>query len=385
MLLFNVFLLCIWSFGLSLVLFGTYRALRHLNQAPPHMDAPFGLYPVSVLKPVKGNEPLLKESLETFFHLDYPTYEIIFSVAHANDPARFVIERLCREYPGVPARLLIGEVKIGINPKVNNMVQSYKAARYDWILISDSNIRVKPDYLKRLVGHLDSGVGVLTAIVAGREARQLGGLLESTFLNTFYARWMILTSLFGRPCVVGKSMLFRKSTAERFGGLQTLAKYLAEDYMTGEAMQLLGYRVVVMHDVVEQPIGEYSFNSFWARHLRWGRIRKMHAPVAFVFEPWFNSLLSGVLGAISLNHFFGIDPYLLFSTHMLIWFVCDFLLLQRLEPEWGFRHLVAWLVRESLSFPQWIHTLCGNTIQWRGSQLRLKRGGLVESVEMATK
>ena len=172
---------------------------------------------------------------------------------------------------------------------------------HDWVLISDSNVRVNPDYLKRLVAHLSPGVGMVTAVIAGQDASGVGGNLEATYLNTFYARGMNIAAGFGRVCVVGKSMLFQRSTAKRFGGMRTLGCYLAEDYMAGEAMRRLGLQVVIACDPVEQVIGEYSFDSFWKRHLRWGRIRKRHGMSAFALEPLTGAFVSGVLGAVSMH------------------------------------------------------------------------------------
>src|SRR5262249_8531274 len=161
-----------------------------------------------------------------------------------SDPAASVVRSLMARYPKINAKLLVGIIEAGLNPKVNNMLRSYDCAKYDLILISDSNVRVGSGYLKRMVAHMSTSIGMVTSVVAGVSPKGLGGALEATYLNTFYARMMHFTARCGESCVVGKSMLFRKSIAKRFGGIRTLACYLAEDYMAGEAMKKLGYEVV---------------------------------------------------------------------------------------------------------------------------------------------
>jgi ceramide glucosyltransferase len=243
--------------------------------------------------------------------------------------------------------------------------------------VSDSNVLVPQDYLKRLVAHLDAGVGMVTSVVAGRHARKAGGALEEVYLNTFYARWMAFAELVGRPAVVGKSMLFRRSVAERFGGMRNLARYLAEDYMAGEAMRRLGLRVVIASDPICQVIGKYSFQDFWQRHLRWGRIRKAQAPIAFAVEPFMGALVSGIVGTLALARPLGIVPSHFFFAHLLVWSACDFLQMRLLNPGLRWTAALAWFAREFLALPQWIHIASGNTVHWRGNRLKIHSGGVL--------
>jgi len=362
------------------VLCGSILTLIGLKSTPPHLDTPFGLYPVSILKPLKGIENGIRDNIKTFFELDYPNYELLFSVADAADPARAVVEELMKHYPHVRARFLIGEIEAGPNPKVNNMIRSYEAAAHDLILISDSNVRVTPAYLKRLMAHLDPSVGIITAVVAARGAESLGGRLEAMYLHTFYTRWMYLAAAFGQPCVVGKSMLLNRKAAARFGGIRALARYLAEDYMAGVAMRRIGMRVVIMADPVPQHVGKYSVKEFWSRHIRWGRMRKVQAPLAFLGEPLMGPILSSWMAAWSASLLFGLDPVVVVMSHLGLWSFCDLLLAKRIErairPDAAF----TWFLRELLALPMWIHTAVGNQVQWRGKTLTLRPGGLVEAM-----
>lgn len=334
--------------------------------------------PVSILKPLKGVDEGIKENLESFFNLQYPQYELLFSVEDPQDQACAIVEELMKRHSNVSARLIVGGVDAGPNPKVNNLIRTYDLAQHNLILISDSNTRVYSDFLTKLVTHMKSGVGVVTATVAGRGAQTWGGRLECAYLNTFYARWMFVAAKCRKPCVVGKVMLFGRSTAERFGGIRTLARYLAEDYMTGVAVGKLGLAVVIMSDPIHQHVGRYSFRDFWDRHVRWGRIRKSQAPVAFLFEPLFGSIFSGVLGTWAVASTFSLNPSVFFLSHIALWSLCDLVLIKKLGGELKPSAIGAWLLRELVAPVLWTYTAAGNTVKWRGRILELKSGGLLE-------
>lgn len=371
-------MLALWLLAIALTLYGTFCALRNLTSSPPHLDAPYGLYPVSILKPLKGADNGIRENIKSFFELDYPSYELLFSVADATDPARFLVEDLIDRYPWVDAKLVVGAVEAGPNPKVNNLVRTYDMAKHDLILISDSNVRVPKNYLKRVTAHLENGIGVITAAVAGRDAESFGGMLEATYLNTFYARWMHLSTALNQPTVVGKSMLFSRKTAARFGGIRAMARYLAEDYMTGIAMKRLGLRTVIQSDAVHQHIGKYSFADFWARHIRWGRIRKSQAPAAFMAEPLVGPVLSAIAGAIAATAMFpslSVSEFL--TAHFGLWSLCDLAMAAVMNKGLRMWMPIAWLARELLALPMWAHTALGNTVLWRGRTLALQSGGLL--------
>jgi len=332
------------------------------------------------LKPLKGLDFQLEENLESFFRLEYPKFELLFSVASEEDPAYEIVRRVASKFPRVRARIFVGEVKVGGNPKVNNLVKGYQAAAHDWILVSDSNVRVPRDYLKVVTQDFDEQTGVVTAVVSGQYlGRGFGAPLEATYLNTFYARWMMIAVKFGAPVVIGKSMLFRRSEANRFGGVELLAQYLAEDYMTGHAMKLLGRRVKVMHEPIIQMIGDYSFKEFWSRHVRWGRIRRAQSPLVFPLEPLLSFWISGAFGAYALSHFDILPYWQTLTMHACIWALCDIFLMERMKEAIKPKNLLAWIVRESLHVPLWIHVAMGTSVNWRGTKLNLQQGGLLET------
>lgn len=367
--------LAVWVAMSSITLYGTWLFVRHFRSERSRAGASPELFPVSILKPLKGVEPGLRENLESFFRLEYPDFELLFSVADERDPAVKVVRELIEQYPSTRAYLAIGAVHVGPNPKVNNLVKTYQLAKNDVMLISDSNVRVDADYLTRLVPDLDESTGVVTGVVCGRAANGLGGELEATYMNTFYARWMILAAKAGFPTVIGKSMLFRRSAADRFGGIVNLNRYLAEDYMAGQAMMHLGLKIRHMTQPIPQIIGRYTLKDFWSRHIRWGRMRKVQAPLALFFEPLNGPLLSGLLGSWGFHKLFGVAPLPFLCAHLTAWFLCDLLLMICLKAELKPLTPVYWLLRELSWLPMHLHILSGNTVSWRGSKLRLLPGG----------
>jgi ceramide glucosyltransferase len=277
----------------------------------------------------------------------------------------------------VPARLIVGEVDAGPNPKVNNLLRGYATANYDLILISDSNVRVDSMYLRRCTELMTPDVGIVTAAVTGLDPHGFGGRLESMYLNTFYARWMVAAGHFGFPTVIGKSMLFSKNTAARFGGMRNLSSYLAEDYMAGQAMRHLGLEIKVMNDPVPQVIGYSTFGAFWQRHVRWGRMRKNMLLFSFMGEFFSGAAGSALILAAAFWTLTGSFHPLLLAFHFAFWFLCDFLLMTRLSTQVTVTLPFYWFVREVLSIPMWLHVMSGNTVLWRGRRLRLEAGGVL--------
>lgn len=339
---------------------------------------------VSILKPLKGSDPGLRENLQTFFCLDYPKFEIVFSASSKTDPSLVVVRALMREYPEVQASLVISQDTEWTNPKVENLKASTPLARYDWLLISDSNTRVHSQALRRLMTEVEEGVGVITSSIVGEGMQTWVSHIEAGYFRTYFSRWMILSAFFGRAFVVGKSMLFRKSVAEKFGGIRALESYLAEDYMAGFAMKQLGLRIKVSRFPVVQYMGAQSLSHFWRRHLRWARIRKAHLPIAFWLEPFSTSWVAFGVGYIGLSKLNFVSLGAFAWIHFGLWFLGEFLLSRKLGgftlSVWDFFHFL-WTTpaREFFLLAVFVHASVGNAVVWRGQRLYLKRGGLISA------
>src|ERR1035437_1921570 len=285
-------MIIIWVISIIIAIASTILALVKLKPSPIGTDFPF----ITIIKQLKGVEPELEDSLESFFQLNYPKnkYEIIFCTEEIGDPAINILDKLVFAYPEIYTILTIQKSMVGSNPKVNNMLNAYAYAK-ELVLISDSGAKVEPEYLVKMTSYLEDDVGVVTGMVSGQNQKSFAGEIEATYLNTFFARARILADTIGFPTVMGMSMLFRKSDCEKIGGLIGLANYLAEDFVMGQKMVKMGLKIALMTEPVKQNLGEYTIKTFLNRHTRWGRLRKAHSPFIFLFEPLTMPLVTSII------------------------------------------------------------------------------------------
>lgn len=274
-----------------------WAARRQLAVPPPPAG---GLPPVSILKPLKGADAGLAANLESFFRLDYPRYELILGAADPGDPALAVARAVAAAHPEVPSRIVADPREVGLNPKVNNLANLARHASHDVLLVSDSNIRVRPAYLADLAAHLARpGVGLVSSPFRAVAAAGSGGAIEALQLNTFVLGGVAaLHRLRGGVCVVGKSMLLRRATLEAVGGFAFLARYLAEDQVCGEEVARRGFAVSLSGHIIDNVLGTLSLRSAVGRHLRWARIRRRMSPAGYagelVLQPVFVALIAAL-------------------------------------------------------------------------------------------
>src|SRR5215831_18501156 len=229
--------------------------------------------PVSVLRPVCGDENFLEETLGSSFRLDFPDYEILFCAARQDDPAVPLVRRLIGNNPGVPARLLVGEDGIGANPKLGNLVKGWDAARYDWIIMADSNVLMPRDFVQRMLAGWRSDTGLVCSMPIGVRPENFWAELECACLNTLQARFQYVSEALGWGFAQGKAMLFRRDIVERAGGIRALAAETAEDAATTKLVRAAGLRVRLVDRPFEQPLGYRRAGEVWARQRRWARLR----------------------------------------------------------------------------------------------------------------
>lgn len=272
-----------WIFA-GITLFGIIGYLLQIAAvrsytAPPDsgegVRLPRSFSPVSVLKPLKGLDDGLFDNLESFCNLDYPHYELIFALQNRNDQAFKVATKIKEKYPSRDITIVVEHCNEGLNPKVNNLIPAYARAKYDLILISDSNVRVAKSYLADISQHMDDpSVGLVSNMIRGVSGRSLGALLENLHLNSFIVGSVcFLDRYLKMPCVIGKSMLMRKADLEAIGGFRSVMDFLAEDYIIGERIHRLGKRVVLSSHLINNVNEYWGIKRFINRHTRWGKLR----------------------------------------------------------------------------------------------------------------
>ncbi|HNX51835.1 MAG TPA: glycosyltransferase, partial [Thermoanaerobaculaceae bacterium] len=363
-----VLLAAIVTLGLAACAIMTVAQRRLLRlPAPPATRQP----PVTILKPLRGVDPGLEANLESFFALSYPAFEILFGVDDPADPAVDVARRVAGRHPEVPSRVIADPRCCGVNPKVNNLANLLPHARHDLLLISDSNVRVRPGYLVDMAAHLEQpGVGLVSSPFRGAAAEGLGARLEALQLNTFVIGGVsALAGLLGGVCVVGKSMLMRAGVLRALGGFRFLADYLAEDQVCGEEVARLGLRPVVSGHLIDNCLGRISVAAFLARHLRWARIRRRMSPSGYAAElllnPAFVALLGLVLWPSALTAMLFVGASLAKATLVLV-----------AERAVGLRRPVGVtaglsLVRDLLVGLTWAIPFVDCTVVWRGRRFHV--------------
>jgi ceramide glucosyltransferase len=247
--------------------------------------APRNLPAVTVLKPLCGAEPETYECLRSFCDQVYGEFQVIFGVRDSNDPALAIVDRLKREFPRHDLQTVVDRREHGSSRKVSNLVNMMALARHEFLVLSDSDVRVERDYLARIVAPLlDRGVGIVTCAYRGCPRRGLWSLLGSLFINEWFIPSVLVAAMAGsRSFAFGATIAMRRQVLERIGGFSSIADQLADDYRLGELTRRLGLRTVLSEVVVDVCVAESSFGDLVRHELRWLRTIRAIQPLGYAF------------------------------------------------------------------------------------------------------
>jgi ceramide glucosyltransferase len=330
------------------------------------------LPPVSLVRPLCGIDNYATDTLRSTFALDYPRYEILFCVASANDPVIPLIETLLATEPEADARLLVGDERVNNNPKLNNVLKGWRAAKYDWIVLADSNVLMPRDYLERLFGSWRADTGLVASPPIGSQPKGLWAELECAFLNTYQARWQFIADAFGFGFAQGKTMLWRRADLERAGGIPALAKEVAEDAAATKVVRSAGLKVRLVNRPFPQPLGRRTATEVWNRQVRWARLRRASFFLCFLPEILSGGVLPMIAVAI-VAYGFGLAPLPIAMIFGAFWYGGEMLLAgaagwpaSALSPFYG-------LVRDVLLPALFVSALRGNDFIWRGNEMQVER------------
>jgi len=330
--------------------------------------------PISILKPVKGAEPGLYENLASLAAQEYPSFEICVGAEDPRDPALAVARRVQEDFPGTRIQIRSGARRLGLNPKVNLLAALCDHARNDLVLVSDSNVRVGPEYLRETAAELaDPQVGLVTNVLVGT-GEGLGALLENLHLNSFVASAVSFARVAGgRACVIGKSMLFRQSDLARLGGFHSVRDVLAEDYVIGRTFELAGYRVALSPCLVEARSDGWTLERFVNRHLRWAQMRRRLAPAAYCGELLLNPIPLALLAGPRVA-----------AVAVVLKCLGDALVYRRLRGEWPrLAELLAIPLKDLLVAAIWLTGAFRRRVNWRGNSMRILAGSRLAPAEAA--
>jgi ceramide glucosyltransferase len=332
--------------------------------------------PVTILKPLRGVDPQMYESFRSHCRQDYPEYEIIFGVSEADDPAIQAVEQLIQEFPRCKIRLLVCHEVLGNNRKTSNLVQMMAFARYDHILINDSDIFVTPDYLRRVMAPFASRkVGMVTCPYRGIAADTLGSKLESIGISTDFIAGVLVARQIegGIHFALGSTLAMTRPALEAIGGLRPLVDYLADDFELGYRIAKAGYEVVLADIVVETHLPAYSFRGFFEHQMRWARSTRDSRRLGYVGLlltfglPW-------AIFAVLFAPFSWWSWTVLAAAAVLRAAVAIKVGVDVVHDRAVWRHL--WLVplRDLVAFWVWFASFADHKVHWRGEVFLLKDG-----------
>ena len=328
--------------------------------------------PVTIFKPLKGLDEGLEQNLRSFFQIDYPCFQLLFCVADAADPAIDVVTKLIREFPVQDAQLIVGCPVFGLNPKVESLAAMDRHRKHDVILISDSNVRARPSYLRETACYLSNpGVGLVTNLFAGVGEVHPGAVMENLELNGFIAAGVGMAAVCRMTCVVGKSMLLPVKVLHAIGGFAAVRNVLAEDQVIGIRVRQAGYSIRLSHHVIENVNSGRSLKWFLNRHSRWYKIRRQLALPVFLAEPSANLATVGLVWAFSGDSGVAWNGLLfLVGLGMLR----DAVQTRRLRGSFPkLKHLLYSPVKDILLLPVWLDAVLNRRVQWRGHRFLIGR------------
>jgi ceramide glucosyltransferase len=288
--------------ALSAAIYGiSAAALLRLRKSAERGAMPGFAPPVSIVKPLCGVDEELEANLESFFRLDYETFEVVFSFASAQDPAYRIARAIADRHPEVASTFVFDAREPGGNAKVNRLAAALRFARHRLILFSDGNVRVRSDFLRLGIGWFaDPKVGLVSHLFRAVGSVSLGSRVESLYLNgCLQPGTALVAGILRIPCVVGKSILISKRALEAIGGVTVLRDHLAEDFLLGREVRRAGYQVALSADVIDTAEVGKGAKSAWERHRRWAMMRRRLAGPLYAGElltsalPWFLAAMTG--------------------------------------------------------------------------------------------
>ena len=241
------------------------------------------LPPVTVLKPLHGDEPLLEQALASFCAQDYPAFQLVFGVSQPQDPAVAVVARLRKRFPAAAIDLVVCEAQHGCNRKVSNLVNMLGSARHELLVIADSDLHAAPDYLRRVVAALDRpGTGLVTTLSVGLPAAErLPERLAAAQITYGFLPGVLLARALGRQDCLGVTMALRRETLARVGGFAALADQLADDATLGGLVRAQGLAVRLARTLPATTVAESTMLAGFEHELRWARTIRAQAPAGY--------------------------------------------------------------------------------------------------------
>lgn len=364
-------LLMLASLAGAVYLVAAAAALRRFAALPA--PRPAARPPVTILKPLCGEDAGLYENLRSFCEQAYPAVQVVFGVHTAADPAVPVVRRLMEDLPEADLALVIDGRLHGSNYKISNLINMIPAAKHDILVIADSDMRVQPGYLDAVVAPLlDPAAGLVTCLYRDRPEPDLWSRLHAMSVNYGFLPSVLVGQVLGaREGCFGATMALGRATLERIGGFAALRNRLADDYDLGEAVRGLGLKVVLSTYLVDNRVHEPGLAALFRHELRWARTMRSIAPAGFAASVVTYPLVPALLALAAAG------PTLPALLTLGVVLACRFGFIAVADGALGLERPAPWLVplRDLLSVAVLIASFCGTRVAWRQQQFRVELDG----------
>jgi ceramide glucosyltransferase len=367
--------------GMVLVAFGRHRAAAKREKIAGAQLDRSELPAVTIFKPLHGMEPNLGENLSSFFRQNYPAFEIIFGAREQGDAALSVVEDLRKKFPQVTSRIVVSGPPTWPNAKVYSLAKMIPLARHEYFVISDSDVRVGPDFLANLIPSLlRSEVGLLTCLYRGIPAGDFPSTLEALGMSVEMPSGVVVAEMLeGIRFALGPAVALRRESLESIGGVAVTADYYSDDYELGNRIWAAGYRVIFSHEIVEHVLTPRSLARTLGDQLRWMKSTRYSRPRGHIGSGLTYAMPFGILGLVAasaLGHpYWGLALMGLSLLNRLI---------QSVVIGWGLVRdpravYLCWLypLRDLLGFFIWVASFTGRNFYWRGEHYRFGNRGRI--------
>ena len=351
-------------------------ARRYLVISRPALEK---MPPISILKPLCGQDDRLEENLRSFFTQDYPDYEILFAVHHLDDPAAAVVDKVCREFPHGPKVQLIetGDSTVP-HGKAHSLAHLVERARHSVLVMSDSDVYVPAGLLRNIAAEFqDPAVGVVTCPYRAVPGYGFWSKLEAIGMNTEFLAGVLVAWLIGEmDFALGPTLAARRELIAAMGGFEELGHYPSEDFVIGNRAPGLGYRVVLSSCLIEHRIGSQTFKRNLQHRLRWARGTRRSRPAGYWGQIFTNPLPIALLLWLVAPTLWPLVIVTGLFRALAAWSTAEWVLHDPLtRRNW-------WLVpvQDLVSLLVWVWGFFGRSIDWRGRRYKFLSGGRLQFV-----
>jgi ceramide glucosyltransferase len=369
---------------LGMVLVACFR-FKRIAKARARQGKSTCLPPVSLLKPLYGAEPGLREYLESFFALDYPDFEILFCARTDADAGLQLAREVAALHPEIPVRFLLSGTPPWPNARCYSLAVMAPEAAHDLLVITDSDVRVKPEFLREVVAPFaDSGLGASTCLYRGdATGRGLWALMEGLGMSVEMTAGVVTADMMeGMRFTLGPCMTVRKADLARIGGFDKLGYYYADDFMLGNLVASTGGRVLLSSHIIDHCI---VHNSFWRNFLHqwsWMKSTRFSRPAGHFGTGTTFAAPFGLLGLVA-GLALGMP---LLGWSLLGWAWLSRVLLCLVAGGWvvgdpdAYRYCWLYPLRDLMGAILWAASYTSRKVGWRDDQFVLEKGGLMRKI-----